>query len=78
MYHVAWEGGGPGGSGGGRRRGRLRRGGRETQTGDQGSSIMSCPKFIDKLVGQTMRQVENCVRHSYNSYFLFLYIYSFK
>ena len=63
MYHVAWEGkwvmggrmegwetqegrGGPGG-------GKLRRGCRETQTGDQGLSVVSCSKYIDKLDGQT-------------------------
>ena len=40
------------GKGGARR---LRRGSRETQTGDQGLSVLSCSKFIDKLVGQTMR-----------------------
>ena len=56
------EGGGPAGSRGERGRagrdegwsGRLRRGGRETQTGDQGLSVISCSKYIDKLDGQTM------------------------
>ena len=32
---------------------RLRRGDRDTQTGDQGLSVTSCYKYIDKLDGQT-------------------------
>ena len=40
------------GGGGG---GRLMKGGRETQTGDQELSVIRGSQFIDKLVGQTMR-----------------------
>ena len=43
------EGGRAGGSGGV---------GRETQTGDQELSVISCSKYIDKLDGQTMRCIE--------------------
>ena len=57
-----WEDGGPGCSGGGGEGwegegggGKLRRGCRETQTGDQALSVISCSKYTDKLVGQTMR-----------------------
>ena len=32
---------------------KFRRGGRETQTGDQGLPVISCSKYIDKLDGQT-------------------------
>ena len=65
-----WEGGGLGGLGGGGggpgrggRRGKLRRGDRETQTGDQELSVViSCSKYIDKLDGQTVRCIEElCV-----------------
>ena len=34
------------------------RGGRETQRGDQGLSVISCSKHIDNLVGPTMRCIE--------------------
>ena len=38
--------------------GKLRRDGGETQTGDQGLSVISCSKYIDKLDGQIMRCIE--------------------
>ena len=55
------EGGRAGRLGRGRgraRRGELRRGCRETQTGDQGLSVISCSKYIEKMDGQTMRCIE--------------------
>ena len=53
-----WEGGG----------GKFRRGGRETQTGDQGLTVISGSQFIDKLVGQTKKgEYKNCVRQSYRN-----------
>ena len=54
MFDVAWEGRWVIG---GRGRGKLRRGGRETQIRDQELSVISS-KYIDKLAGQTMRCVE--------------------
>ena len=45
MYHVVWEG-------------EAQEGGRETQTGDQELSVISCSKYIVKLDGQTMRCLE--------------------
>ena len=37
---------------------KLRRGGRETQTWDQGLFVISCSKCIDKFDRQTMRRME--------------------
>ena len=37
---------------------RLRKFCRETQTEDQGLSVISCFKYIDKLDGQTIRCIE--------------------
>ena len=38
--------------------------GRVTQTGDLGLSVISCSKYIDKLDGQTMRCIEECVHET--------------
>ena len=48
MYHYFQPGRGDGSCV------RLTRGDWETQRGDQGLSVISCFKFIDKLVGQTI------------------------
>ena len=46
---------GEGRVGRGEEEGQFRRGGRETQTGDQGLPVISCSKYIDKLDGQGRR-----------------------